>query len=212
MIVKSLGYQRASPGASAQMMAHIKYLLYRERGAEEPQRDLFGPNGRVANRHAAARDLSQHFGRGVAYHKLLLSPKDDERRRLDARGTEGWQEWTRTVMADLGARLGKDLHWVATKHANTAHPHIHLVVAGLGETQAGRTGTAGVRGQRREVRFSPYDFRAAEVVGRRESGVRDRADVQQQLRLFAEQDRAHLPPVRERSPEQNHERDQGRSR
>jgi hypothetical protein len=36
-------------------------------------------------------------------------------------------------MADLSRHLGQDLHWVATVHQNTAHPHVHLLLAGTGE-------------------------------------------------------------------------------
>ena len=208
MIAKGLGYVRAGAGTTGQLMAHVKYLLYRERGPTESSRTLFGPDGAVSNRQAAVRDLTQHFGRGIAYHKLVLSPKDDERARIDARGSEGWQDWTCTVMADLGARLGKDVYWVATKHANTKHPHVHVIVAGMGDTQPGRMGAAGKRGQHREVQLRKHDFRAIEHSGRVASGIRDRADVQQQLRLFYEQDHAQLAP--ERTPEHD-QPDHGRT-
>ncbi|MBA3823249.1 MAG: hypothetical protein H0X24_04980 [Ktedonobacterales bacterium] len=69
-----------------------------------------------------------------------------------------------------------------------------------------------MRSQHREVQLRQWDFRTMEASGRQASGIHDRADVQQQLRFFYAQDHEHLPPVRERGPEQNYERDQGRSR
>jgi hypothetical protein len=62
----------------------------------------------------------------VHYHKIVLSPADDE-------PIENWREWTRDVMSDLEEMQGKELHWYAVSHQNTEHPHIHVVLAGAGE-------------------------------------------------------------------------------
>jgi hypothetical protein len=35
-------------------------------------------------------------------------------------------------MADLEEIQQKELHWYAVRHENTAHPHVHVVVAGAG--------------------------------------------------------------------------------
>jgi hypothetical protein len=45
-------------------------------------------------------------------------------------------------MGDLSRHLGQELHWVAVAHRNTAHPHVHLLLASTGERLAAGAGRA----------------------------------------------------------------------
>ncbi len=75
------------------------------------------------DRRDAVDDVMEHTSSSVSYHKIVLSPGEDE-------PVQDWQEWTREVMVDLEEQQGKDLHWYAVHHSNTEHEHVHVVLAG----------------------------------------------------------------------------------
>jgi type IV secretory pathway VirD2 relaxase len=102
--------------------AGLRYYQMRPRGADEPPRSIFGPDGTMT-RDEAYRLLDRHQARGYLAHRLLLSPAADER-------PEDLRDLTRHVMRELARDKGLTLHWVAVEHRNTAHPHVHIVLAG----------------------------------------------------------------------------------
>ncbi len=102
--------------------AGLRYYQMRPRGADEPPRSLFGPDGTMT-RDEAYRLLDQHQARGYLAHRLLLSPGADER-------PDDLHDFARHVMRELERDKGLALHWVAVEHRNTAHPHVHIVLAG----------------------------------------------------------------------------------
>lgn len=115
-------------GASSHLNAHFKYIEHRPRDlARELREDrrLFDKSRDVVDRKEAVDDVMEHTSARVSYHKIVLSPAEDEP-ILD------WRQWTRDVMADLEEVQGKELRWYAAHHENTDHPHIHVVVAGAG--------------------------------------------------------------------------------
>lgn len=132
MIVKNRFVKRRF-GQSSQhirklLNAHLKYIAHRSREAHETpeSRALFDAEHDQVSREEALNDVLNHTTPGVSYHKLVLSPADDE-------PVTDWQEWTRAVMADLEDHQGKHLHWYAVHHDNTEHGHVHVVIAGQGE-------------------------------------------------------------------------------
>src|SRR5260370_38984935 len=90
---------------------------------------MFSKDDDQVNRREAVDDVLEQTSNSVSYHKIVLSPGDEE-------PGQDCREWTRAVMADLEAEQGKDLHWYAVRHSNTGHEHIHLVVGGAGEDTA----------------------------------------------------------------------------
>jgi hypothetical protein len=104
----------------------LHYMQYRPRGQDEQLRDrqLFTARTDGISREEARALLLELAGRQVAYHRLILSP---------GAPVEDLQRWTRLVMADLSRHLGQRLRWVAVAHHNTAHPHVHLLLAATGE-------------------------------------------------------------------------------
>jgi type IV secretory pathway VirD2 relaxase len=114
--------------AGSQLKAHFKYLEHRSRDELESREDrsLFSKYDDYVGRQEAAQDVMKHTSRSVSYHKILLSPGEDE-------PVQDWKQWTRDVMADLEDAQGKELHWYAVHHSNTDHEHVHVVVAGAGE-------------------------------------------------------------------------------
>ncbi len=102
--------------------AGLRYYQMRPRGDDEPPRSIFGAEGMMA-RDEAYRLLDQHQAHGYLAHRLLLSPGADER-------PEDLRDLSRHVMRELARDKGLTLHWVAVEHRNTAHPHVHIVLAG----------------------------------------------------------------------------------
>ena len=102
--------------------AGLRYYQMRPRGADEPPRSIFGADGTMT-RDEAYRLLDGHQTRGYLAHRLLLSPAADER-------PEDLRDLARHVMGELERDKGQRLHWVAVEHRNTAHPHVHVVLAG----------------------------------------------------------------------------------
>src|SRR5579883_1704002 len=137
MISKGSGYVKGG-GARGRLTAHMKYVEYRSRDQEKETRDdrrIFGKDEDVVSRSDAVNDIMEHEHRQVSFHKMVLSPGQDE-------PVEDWREWTREVMSDLEDRKGMDLTWYAVKHDNTDNPHVHVIIAGSGTDR--ESGEAGV--------------------------------------------------------------------
>jgi len=114
--------------ASSHLKAHFKYIEHRPLDLVHEQREdrrLFSKDRDVVDRREAVNDVMEHTSAHVSYHKIMLSPSEEEP-VLD------WRQWTREVMADLKEAQHKELHWYAAHHENTDHPHVHVVVAGAG--------------------------------------------------------------------------------
>jgi hypothetical protein len=129
MIAKGSGYVRGNrDAAKARLVSHFKYIEHRSREISDESRDdrrIFDKEQDVVNRRDAVDDVMEHTSTSVNYHKIVLSPGDDE-------PVQNWREWTRDVMRDLEEAQGRELHWYAVHHQNTEHPHVHVVVAGAG--------------------------------------------------------------------------------
>jgi hypothetical protein len=123
-------YTRAGQRAKRKLSDALRYMRQRPLGEGEQLRDrrLFTARTDDLERHEARELLMGHADRLVAYHRLILSP---------GMALDDLQRWTRLTMADLSRHLGQELHWVAVTHRNTAHPHVHVLVAATGERLAG---------------------------------------------------------------------------
>ena len=134
-IAKGTGFVKGNrQAAGKQLTGHLKYLEYRPRGPEETRTDrsLFTEDQDQVTRREALDDILAHSSETIRYHKIVLSPAQDE-------PVADWKEWTRTIMHDLEDYKDQKLHWYAVKHSNTDDPHIHVVLAGRGESfQTGR--------------------------------------------------------------------------
>ncbi len=113
-----------------------KYIAHRDRTA--PGGRLFGPQGNCGDldRRALLAHISRslrdgHKGRQPrAAYRMVLSPERAE--GLDLK------ELTRAAMNQLGRDVGGTPPWIAAIHRNTAHPHVHIVVAARREVAPGR--------------------------------------------------------------------------
>ena len=132
MIAKGSGYVRGNRDVSrARLVSHLKYIEHRSRESSLESRDdrrIFSKDQDVVKRRDAVNDVMDHTSTSVNFHKVVLSPGEDE-------PVTDWRAWTRQVMQDLEEAQDKELHWYAVYHSNTEHPHVHVVVAGAGYNQ-----------------------------------------------------------------------------
>jgi hypothetical protein len=116
----------------------VRYVAYRDQAS--PQGRLFDAHGTIGdrerkrlvefvNRSLRATERNQRQRRAV--YRMVLSPED-------ARGLD-LKELTRSVMGQLAEDAGPAglPPWVAAEHRNTAHPHVHIVMAAYRETSPG---------------------------------------------------------------------------
>ena len=126
--------------AKRQVAGLVKYVAYRDRASARAE--LFGPDGPVssADRKAFAafvtRSLTESrpqlyrnrhgvmVDRRRAVYRLVISPER-------AAGLDLVSLTQTAVKAWEGEAGAGRLRWIAAIHRNTAHPHVHLVVAGM---------------------------------------------------------------------------------
>jgi len=124
----------------------LKYVAHRDRSGSNAR--LFNREGKVSAEHR--RWLGAYVGRSVAgldgqswqkpgqaavdrrraAYRFVLSP--ELAKGLDLAGL------TRAAMAQLEADTGGIGPWLAAEHRNTAHPHVHIVLAARREIAPGR--------------------------------------------------------------------------
>ncbi len=120
-------------------------VLLSDRGRRVPQ---------IAAIHGCGCDVvrtwrHRYRDRGVAAHRRILSPADDDR-GADLRAL------TRHLLRELEKDKGQALHWVAVEHRNTDNPHVHVLLCGAGERD----------GEPRQVRLARGDFHRLREGGR----------------------------------------------
>jgi hypothetical protein len=187
MIVKGSGYVRGNrEKASTRLGSHLKYTEHRSKDAERETRDdrrIYSKDQDVVSRKDATNDIMEHTSTNVNYHKIVLSPGQDEPIR-------DWREWTREVMADLEERQGRALHWYAVNHNNTENPHVHVVLAGAGENlETGKT---------EPVKMYAPDYQAMRESGREHSEYEHNHRIEELVKEYDAQD--HVEPSLERDP------------
>ena len=170
-------YVPTGKGLKGKLWDALRYMQHRPLGQDEQERDrrLFTTRTEGLSREEARTLLMEHAGRRVAYHRLILSP---------GMPVQDLQRWTRLVMADLSRHLGQQLHWVAAAHHNTAHPHVHLLLAGTGERliEDGRSGRIHLRPDEYGVLRESGDRHARELA-REERGPEETVRAEMELML-----------------------------
>src|SRR6266852_5814556 len=124
----------------------LKYVAHRDRTGSNAR--LFNREGRVTDEHR--RWLAAYVGRSVAELPQQRCQKGSEsgtdRRRAAyrfvlspeiARGLD-LAQLTTAAMAQLEVDSGGIGPWLAAEHRNTAHPHVHIVLAARREISPGR--------------------------------------------------------------------------
>jgi hypothetical protein len=115
----------------------VRYVAHRERISPDGRLFTTDRTVRDPERRALAayisrsvRDIAGRPGRPqTAAYRFVLSPEDAH--GLDLRGL------TREVMLQLERDAGSRLFWIAAEHRNTAHPHVHILLAARLEREPG---------------------------------------------------------------------------
>jgi type IV secretory pathway VirD2 relaxase len=108
---------RLKPGSAA-VRAHLRYL---ERGAGDPG-DGRGRLYDAADEGVDGRAFLSRCDGDRHHFRFIVSPEDGA--DLDL------QRFTRELMQRMEQDLGTVLDWVAIDHADTAHPHSHILIRG----------------------------------------------------------------------------------
>ena len=130
------------PRPAPEVYGLLKYVAYRDRASARAE--LFGPKGPLGSRERkefaefVARSIEgskpqlyrgkdgQQLDRRRAVSRLILSP--ERAQGLDLRAL------TQAAVGSLEAEMDvSGLRWIAAVHRNTAHHHVHLVLAGMHE-------------------------------------------------------------------------------
>jgi hypothetical protein len=124
----------------------IKYVAYRDKASGRAE--LFGPKGSLGA--AGRKDFVDFVARSIEGSKPQIfrtraGALMDRRRAVSrffispesALGLD-LERLTRAAVSRLESEMGvSDLHWIAAIHRNTAHHHVHLVLAGMRADLAG---------------------------------------------------------------------------
>ncbi|MEW6121691.1 MAG: DUF3363 domain-containing protein [Pseudomonadota bacterium] len=107
---------------TASLGTHLNYLRREGVTRDGEKARLFGPDTENADVGAFAercQDDRHHF-------RFIISPDD-------ALEMSDLKSFTRDLVGQMEKDLGTRLDWVAVDHWNTEHPHIHLIVRGVGD-------------------------------------------------------------------------------
>jgi hypothetical protein len=144
--LKYIQHRDQHPDSEPEVEGLLKYVAHRDRTGSRDR--LFNRDGQVTddNRRSLAtyvsrsvagmparssRDEGSHAaGRRRAVYRFVLSPEF-------ARGLD-LPQLARAAMVQLEADAGGLGPWLAAEHRNTAHPHIHIVLAARREIARGQ--------------------------------------------------------------------------
>lgn len=119
-VVKA-SYVRRSKYSHRRLKEQVFYLEHRERGEGELPRIFFDREQNEVDSKKVLDRLLDNQGEHVAFHKLILSPGDNE---------TNLKNYARDVMDNLERSLRCDLVWVGEEHRHTDHYHVHVLLAG----------------------------------------------------------------------------------
>ena len=179
--------------ASSSLKSHLKYIQYRERDEQQESRQdrhLFSKEYDHLDRKEAYTDVMAERAGDIYYHRMVLSPADNE-------PVTDYHRWTRDVMGDLERHLGTDLHWYATVHKNTDNPHVHIVLRGTGESRE--------TGHLEPVELTPKEFKLMRESGREHSEQEHYRQLENVLKELEHLDKAEWMQERDVQHEPEHE-------
>jgi type IV secretory pathway VirD2 relaxase len=107
---------------SAPLAAHLGYLRREGVTRDGEKARLFGPETEDADPKAFAERCQNdrhHF-------RFIVSPEDAPE-MADLKG------FARELVGQMEKDLGTKLDWIAVDHWNTQHPHVHIIVRGVGD-------------------------------------------------------------------------------
>ncbi|MGI9359976.1 MAG: relaxase/mobilization nuclease domain-containing protein [Parasphingorhabdus sp.] len=156
--------------ARSSLGAHLKYLQRDGVTRDGDNGKLFGDEGRAVDAEIFAErceDDRHHF-------RFIVSP-DDALEMADLKS------FTSDLMNRMEKDFGTRLDWAAVDHWNTGHPHIHVIVRGVGDDGENLVIS-------RDYIRSGMRARASEIITR-ELGPRTEIDIRRSLEKQVEAER-----------------------
>lgn len=118
VIVKARIVRHAAASA-ASLRKHLNYIARDEATRDQDRGKVFGERSSDLDRGLLAEraeDDRHHF-------RFIVSPEDGDKMR-------DLKPFVRDLMKQMSSDLETQLDWAAATHANTEHPHVHIVVRG----------------------------------------------------------------------------------
>lgn len=122
VIVKSrIVRHRGARYTAAPLAVHLRYLRREGVTRDGAPAEMFVQDGEADHQAFAKRcEHDRH------HFRFIVSPED-------AGALEDLRATTRDLMAQAEKDLGTRLDWIAVDHWNTDHPHVHVLIRGVGE-------------------------------------------------------------------------------
>lgn len=124
--------------------ASLRYIAFRPRPGEEPR--LFGHSSDHADLKAFLARLDDPLTRDpkgwtgptprfAKMHRIIFSMRERDWERC---GLDNWRAVIRQAMAEVEAKYGRRLDWVASEHPEPGHRHVHVHVKSVSTDAQGR--------------------------------------------------------------------------
>lgn len=118
--------------------AHAKYIGFRsrenhqnERGLFNREKDIGASHTQFAQRLSERRSLS-HSQSNKAF-KVVLSWREKDARELGIHDEQKYREVARNYIEQLEKDKNMKLDYIGAVHMKDGHPHVHLVISGVGD-------------------------------------------------------------------------------
>lgn len=136
---KNLTFMKVTNTKSiSKVKAHSKYIGFRSRENHQNERGLFNrekDNGvshtEFAQRLSERPSLS-HSQSNKAF-KVVLSWREQDARELGIHDEQKYKEVARNYVENLEKDKGMQLDYIGAVHMKDEHPHVHLVISGVGD-------------------------------------------------------------------------------
>ncbi|PCE48130.1 relaxase/mobilization nuclease domain-containing protein [Staphylococcus pseudintermedius] len=117
--------------------AHCKYIGFRSRENHQNDRGLFSRDQEIgASYHQFVDELRRkpslnHSQTNKAF-KVVLSWREQDAKELGIHAEEKYKEIARNYVAMIEQDKNMKLNYIGAVHMKDGHPHIHLVISGVG--------------------------------------------------------------------------------
>lgn len=115
----------------------LRYIAFRPRPGEEPQ--LFGRTTDHADLKAFLKRLDDPLTRdprAPKMHRVIFSMREKDWHRC---GIDNWRGVIRQALAEMEAKHGRRLEWVASEHPEPGHRHVHVHIKSVWTDSRGRS-------------------------------------------------------------------------
>lgn len=118
--------------------AHSKYIGFRSRENHQNERGLFdktrdnGVSHNELSKRLSEKPSLRHSQSNKAF-KVVLSWRENDAREMGIHDEQTYKEIARRYVEQLEKDKGVKLDYIGAVHMKDDHPHIHLVISGVGE-------------------------------------------------------------------------------